>query len=286
MIVSKLSGGLGNQLYMYAFGRAYAEHVNKPYFVSPNAYREYGGNYDLHKYVLNRLCYPPNELTREQIESAGVNRTLMERRLRYNDQIWSTDYDNILIDLYAADYRYSRPIIGKLREELNPLVELAGEFKDWYDELRDGNTVSLHVRLQDYVTNPHCLNLPLSYYRDALRVIQDNVDKPRVYLFTDEPKRIMRERFDPGMPYTIVSHGPERNLEDLSLMCACKHHVCANSSFSFWGAWLDGSGGGLTIVPDKYHKENGNQLLETYGEIIQPEYPPDWNILKVRFPQG
>ncbi len=96
----------------------------------------------------------------------------------------------------------------------------------------------------------------------------------------------MKHQFSVGLPYTIISNGPEHNLEDMALMSACKHHIVANSSYSFWAAWLNGKGGGITVVPDLYHKTNGNQLLETYGEIVQPEYPEDWNVVKVRMPQS
>lgn len=285
MIVSKLTGGLGNQLHMYSFGRALAEKVGTDYYVSNLAYKEYGGDYTLHKYVLNRLRTPPKEITGQEMVASNISRTLTEKRLRYSPSIWDLAVDDILLDVYAGDYRYSEPIISRLRAELYPLVELKDEFKDWYDELTDGNTVSIHVRLQDYIRNPHCLNLPVSYYTDALQVIRNaGIEKPRLYLFTDEPNLVIKKGFSVGVPYTIVSHGADYNLEDMSLMSSCKHHICANSSFSFWAAWLDGKGGGITIVPDKYHKENGNQLLDTYGEVVQPSYPPDWNVIPVRMP--
>lgn len=282
MIVSHVTGGLGNQLYMYAFGRAYAEKLGVDHYVDCRSYADKGGDYTLHKFVLDRLRKPPKVVTAEQIEAAGIVQILQEKRLRYNESIWDTAIDNLYINMYAADYRYSLPIIGKLREELNPLCPMEGEFKDLYDEMRDGETVSLHVRLQDYVTNPHCLLLPVSYFRDALRGVLEAVKDARVYLFTDQPEIVIKGGFNVGHPFTIISNGPERNLEDLSLMAACKHHIVANSSYSFWGAWLDGRGDGITVAPDLYHKPDGKQLIDTYGEVIQPSYPTGWNIVKVR----
>lgn len=286
MIVSHITGGLGNQLNMYAFGRAYAERLGVEHRVDCASYKDRGGDYVLHKYVLDRLRVPPVIITPPELDAAGVKNMLNEKRFAYNDAIWNAGVDGLYINSYAADFRYSKPIIGKLRKELNPLVDMTGEYWDLFNEMLDGETVSLHVRLQDYIRNPHCLVLPVTYYRDALQTIANGAKGLRVYLFTDEPDLIIKHGFNPGLPYTIISHGPDRNLEDMSLMAACKHHIVANSSFSFWGAWLDGKMGGITVVPDLYHRPDGKQLKDTYGEVIQPEYPPDWNVVKVRYEQS
>ena len=282
MIVSYITGGLGNQLAMYAFGRAYAEKYGVEHFVDNASYVGYA----LHKYVLDRMAVAPNVITRDQLEAADIRNVLQEKRLRYNESIWNAGLDHLYISMYASDYRYSKPIIGKLREELSPMVPMTGEFKELYEEMRDGETVSMHVRLQDYLRNPHCLNLPITYYRDAVQVIANGASDLRVYLFTDEPDAVIKHGFNPGYPFTIISNGPERNLEDMSLMSACKHHIVANSSYSFWGAWLDGKGGGITVVPDLFHRPDGKQLADTYGEVVQPTYPDDWNVVKVRCPQS
>ena len=288
MIISLITGGAGNQLSMYSFGRAFAEKNNHIHRVDLGQY-EYKPDpkkvYSLHKYVLDRTKLNPIAMTREEIEEhCRTTKTgmLTERVLGYSESIWDIKSESLWVNMYAADYRYSQPIIAKLREELTPMVPMGGEFKNLYDEMRDGETVSLHVRLMDYVRNPNCLNLPITYYRDALKVVANGASGLRVYLFTDEPELIIKGAFNPGLPYTIISNGPDRNLEDMTLMTACKHHVVANSSFSFWGAWLDGKMGGITVVPDLYHRPDCKQLLDSYKEVIQPSYPPDWNVVKVR----
>jgi len=282
MIVSHICGGLGNQLSEYSFGRAYAERVGVPHFVDCASYSERGGDYKLHRYCLDRLSINPSIITAEKMEAAGIKLVLKETRLRYNPAIWDTAIESVYIDMYCADYRYSEPIIGKLREELTPMVPMTGEFKDLHDEMRDGETVSMHVRLQDYLRNPHCLVLPITYYRDALKLVAKDRKNVRVYLFTDQQDILIKYGFNPGLPYTIIDHGPDCNIEDMTLMTACKHHIVANSSYSFWGAWLDGKGGGITTVPDLYHDPMGKQILETYGEVIQPSYPKDWNVIPVK----
>ncbi len=285
MIVSHITGGLGNQLSMWSFGRALSEKVGVEHYVDNASYQHRGGDYKLHKYVLDRLKHPPRVITTEELAASGIITVLKEKRLRYNDAIWDAAIDQLYVDFYANDYRYSLPIIGKLRKELTPMVEMTGEYWDLFNEMLDGETVSLHVRLQDYLRNPHCMILPVSYYRDALQLIYNAVKGLRVYLFTDQPELIVERGFNPGLPYTIISNGPDRNLEDMSLMTACKHHIVANSSYSFWGAWLDGKMGGITVVPDLYHRPDGKQLIDTYGEVTQPSYPADWNVVKVTLPQ-
>lgn len=267
---------------MWSFGRAYAQRVGTTHKLEISSYASEGGDYYLHKYAMHRLATPPTVISPREFESADLKIQINEKRLRYNAAIWDIGIDHLYFSVYAADYRYSLPVISKLRAELNPIVEMKGEFADLYDEMRDGETISLHVRLQDYLRNPNCLILPVEYYRKALAIVAGSVKRPRVYLFTDQPELVVSAGFDPGLPYTIVSNGSERNLEDMSLMTACKHHVVANSSYSFWGAWLDGKVGGITVVPDLYHRPDCKQLLDTYGEVTQPSYPTGWNVVPVR----
>jgi hypothetical protein len=286
MIVSLITGGLGNQLAMYAFGRALAKKHNHQLCVDTRQYtnEDESNRYTLHEYVLDRTSLKPKVVEQSELvrmEQSGTCKLLTEKKLRYSESIWGLNEENIFINMYASDYRYSLPIINELREELTPMVPMVGEFAGLYDEMRDGETLSMHVRLQDYVRNPHCFNLPKVYYQDALQVVRNNGVDPRIYLFTDEPELVVKS--GPwGFDFTIISNGPKRNLEDMTLMTACKHHVIANSSYSFWGAWLDGRGGGVTVAPDTYYRPDCKQLMDTYEAVIQPEYPPDWNVVKVR----
>lgn len=279
MIVSHVAGGLGNQLFMWSFGRVVAERLGVDFGVDVANFSRFGGDYALHKYVLDRLRINPRIVKPEELDTFSIRMRADEKRLRYNAGIVQAIPDNCYLNFYAADYRYTEAKIHKIRAELTPLIALEGKNAQLEQEMASCDSISLHVRLKDYVTNPHCLLLPIGYFRNAVKYVWDRVSDPKVYLFTDDPEMVAKGNFRLGYPFTLIDwNDADHNVEDMTLMSACKHHVIANSSFSFWAAWLDGKHG-ITVAPSLYHRPDCKQLLDTYGEVAQPEYPHSWIII-------
>ena len=134
------------------------------------------------------------------------------------------------------------------------------------------NAVSVHIRRGDYLSNPQALafhGLPgPEYYAASLARMRAEVGDTTIFLFSDDPQWV-RENFDPcGHAFEVVDLNlPQSPQHDMHLMALCRHHVIANSSFSWWGAWL-GAAGGLTIAPKRWFVAPNVNTSDIY--------PPAW----------
>lgn len=121
-------------------------------------------------------------------------------------------------------------------------------------------SVSVHVRRGDYVTLAsasayHGL-CTLDYYHRAIRHVAERVANPTLFVFSDDPEWTKANLHSP-FPTHYVDHNPAgKAFQDLRLMSLCRHHILANSSFSWWGAWLSRSNGGLVIAPERWYAVN------------------------------
>jgi hypothetical protein len=137
------------------------------------------------------------------------------------------------------------------------------------------HAVSIHVRRGDYVANPINVAfhgaLDLSYYRAALDALGPAAEGATLYVFSDDPA-YCREHFKLGWPTVVVepSH-PDRPWEDLRLMAACRHFVIANSSFSWWGAWLSTHADKRVVAPRRWFSGADHDTSDLC--------PPDWTRL-------
>ena len=116
--------------------------------------------------------------------------------------------------------------------------------------------VSLHIRRGDYVSNEKYNaahgTCDLAYYARAADFIADRIGTPTIYAFSDDPTWVAENL---KLPYDVryVDHNSAAtNYEDLRLMAACQHHIIANSSFSWWGAWLNPSQDKLVAAPSQW----------------------------------
>ncbi len=139
------------------------------------------------------------------------------------------------------DFRFFEPLSGRNREAA--------------EQIQTTNAISVHVRRGDYATNPatqafHGI-LPAEYYRAAVREVSQAVRNPHFYVFSDDPDWC-RHNLDLGHSTTFVDHNRARGSDDLRLMSLCAHHIIANSSFSWWGAWLNPREEKIVIAPRRW----------------------------------
>jgi Glycosyl transferase family 11 len=122
-------------------------------------------------------------------------------------------------------------------------------------EIADATAVAVHVRRGDYVTDPGARQflgaLPLDYYTAAARLMRDRSPDARFFVFSDDPAWC-RSHLRLGGPTTFVTHNQGRGHDDLRLMTLCRHHIIANSSFSWWGAWLAESEAQIVVAPERW----------------------------------
>jgi hypothetical protein len=132
-------------------------------------------------------------------------------------------------------------------------------------------SVSLHVRRGDYVSNARANAVhgtcSLAYYRQAIALVRERVIAPRFFIFSDDISWARAHLSFDDAPATFVDwNGPEAPQEDLRLMARCRHHVIANSSLSWWGAWLSTTPGQIVVSPRDWFSTNNDRARDVVPE--------------------
>jgi len=272
MVVVKVHYGLGNQLFQYALARSLS--IQKGYdfaldisFFSGPPDAEHPRIYQLDKFNIRQNIAEPEQIASflspgiwkrrlRSVVQAGrpyyKRKVVYEGRLDFDADILQVRDDSYLFG-YWQDERYFFPVQDTLRKELSFCSEPSGLNKEMLDLISGTEAVSLHIRRGDYLTDAFTVNnvgiCDLDYYRRAIQLIAEKVQSPVFYVFSDDPEWTgANVKID--HPCVFVNHNSQENaFEDLRLMSRCKHHVIANSSFSWWGAWLSGNSEKVVIAP-------------------------------------
>jgi hypothetical protein len=183
---------------------------------------------------------------------------VQERNNYFNNEILSEE-SNIVLDGYWQSEEYFKNIRDIILEDLTLLSNPDKENKKMLKRINNSNSVCLHVRRDDYVSNPLLQkfhgNLTPEYYNKAINSICDRIIDPEFYIFSDEPEWCKRNIIT-NRPHTYVDiNGPDKAPEDLQLMSACKHFIIANSSFSWWAAWLSENKKKIIIAPKRWYRK-------------------------------
>ena len=297
MIIIQVMGGLGNQLQQYALYRKFVRmgkeaRLDLSWFdeVKENNKEAKVTSRNLELTCFDRLVY--ETCTREEKEkltgSDGLSGKLRRKLLpstihwfheskMYHPEILS--FEDMYLSGYFACEKYYSDILYDLREKIqfplsdNPLnPELA-------QEMRECASVSVHVRRGDYLNEENramfgniCTD---AYYRKAMELIKEEVPDAHFYLFSDDVSYV-KQKYQ-GEEFTVVdiNHGKD-SFYDMWLMSNCRHNICANSTFSFWGARLNGNEGKIMIRPtihknsQVFRKEEMEELWQGW-RFVSPE---------------
>ena len=157
------------------------------------------------------------------------------------------------IEGYWQSQGYFLGIERSLRNELQFASPAPFDVQAMQSQIEGVNSVSVHVRRGDYVTNPLTarfhVTCEIDYYERAVEHIARRVDRPLFFVFSDEPEWAPAH-FSGRFPFVLVSKAESRQAhEELRLMSSCSHHIIASSSFSWWGAWLGRHAEKLVVAP-------------------------------------
>lgn len=289
MIVSQIIGGLGNQMFQYAVGRALAEERGVPLRLDVFGYTNYGlhQGFELPK-VFN--CTPDNA-TNEDIHGIlgwRSNRTLrkilmrpkvamfrgaqfvVEPHFQYWPEIKDVPHDCYLVGYWQSE-KYFQDVALVIRSDFTFKSPLVNHNAEIADKISQVNAVSLHVRRGDYVKNKKTLGThglcSMDYYQTAIRHICDRVEQPYFFIFSDDiswVKDHLKMHF--LCQYVDYNHGAD-SYNDMHLMSLCKHHIIANSSFSWWGAWLNPCENKIVVAPQRWFtKENNANVKDLFPQ--------------------
>jgi hypothetical protein len=286
MIIVKLIGGLGNQFFQYAAGRRLALKNNTILKLDLTNYENVDPKY--RHYGLSPFNINENIATREEIDSLKKNglAKIFEKfkpdhkqtEIKYHGYDFDTNIlnlgDNIILNGYWQSEKYFKDIKDVLHKEL-VLKNGFGEVADSYSKkIVNTNSVSLHIRRGDYLSNKFSgiyPVLPLDYYRQALNIIKDKLKNPQIFIFTDDVEWVKNNMVIPDSVEYVSGHDSISDYEEIILMSQCRHNIIANSSFSWWGAWLNIDPEKTVIAPRRWlnvKNYNINDLVpETWTKI-------------------
>lgn len=284
MIITKLIGGLGNQMFQYAVGRHLAMKGNEVFKLDISGFNHYKlRNYDLDSFNIQENFATSEDLSRVLLPSDGcvhkirkylsMNHAgiplilyIKERNFNFNPEILTFRGD-IYLDGYWQTEKYFSEVKDVIKNEFT-LKNKPDPINDYYlGEIRDCESISIHIRRGDYISNPRVAQihgfLGIEYYKKALSIMLENTDNPHFFVFSDDPEWT-EKNLKTDLPMTHIKHNGSKGYEDLRLMSACKYHIIANSSFSWWGAWLSPEKGKIVIAPRRWFKSdklNTNDLI-------------------------
>ena len=274
MITACLQGGMGNQLFQYAAGVALASRLGVGLQLDRTWFRARSERW----YCLDAFSISARVATDEQLRQAGIRhpgrlarglaRLGFKRLGLSRGQVCEPGFpywpgfrdlsDGSCLAGYWQSERYFEEVADLIRREFTVREEPDFENQRALEAIRGCEAVAVHVRRGDYATDPRVQKFhgmtPLEYYHAAARRILSLVREPVFFMFSDDPAWV-REHLVMEAPTVHVAHnGPRRDYEDLRLMSACRHHVIANSSFSWWGAWLAERPGHRVIAPARWFR--------------------------------
>lgn len=271
MIAVRLIGGLGNQMFQYAAGRALSRRLGVGLLLDTRAFNSYW----IHEYGLHRLAIAESAATELQLKRwpewtrggarilkhfGAKTRWYIEQGFQY-DEAWESISDGTIIEGYFQSERYFIDVAELLRAEFKPVAEISKPNAHYEELIQGSESVALHVRRGDYLTNKTNLKIhgvcSLEYYEESIRYIRERLERPRFFVFSNDMEWAI-ENLKVGTDAVYIS-GNEKNPEnDVNLMSQCRHHIIANSSFSWWGAWLKRSKNSYSIAPKKWFAKEIN----------------------------
>jgi hypothetical protein len=289
MIIVKLSGGLGNQLFQYAFARSVSSKLKTTFKLDQTPFHTY---YTLHKYSLQNFTIQENPAkpfdffgfvwfrSKNNFFNTFYKYLRLKSKLMpfyYPEQVFHFDErvfkkDGVYFDGFWQTERYFKDIGAELRKEIQLNRSLSDYSTKILEEILSSTAVSLHIRRADYVsnaaTNAAHGTCSLEYYQGAITYIANKVKNPHFFVFSDDYQWSVENFSSLPYPVTCIKNGADKNYEDLMLMSSCKHNIIANSSFSWWGAWLNSNKEKIVIGPSQWFKST-KQSVNT--KDVMPE---------------
>ena len=265
MIIVKLSGGLGNQMFQYAASRSLALRNNDILKFDLSWFKNLGDTNRYFKlYVFNIINIA--EATEEEIRNLKPTRLLRFLKL-YNQQMYFKEkYFNfdpeilklkgdIYLDGYWQSEKYFKDFDSVIRQEFNLKNPISVEAQNISLKIISDNSVSIHVRRGDYVSSPKTFAYhgvcSLPYYKQAIDIMKGKLKNPVFYIFSDDMQWV-KEKLKIDGDIVYVSRLEIKDYEEMILMSQCKNNIIANSSFSWWAGWLNKDHQKIVIAPQKW----------------------------------
>lgn len=273
MIVVKIQGGLGNQMFQYAIGQILAEktsshllldtsffddQIKKPGF-TPRQFEL--DVFNLHytrasKEIIDSFISANSPKRWQKLLGFSYKKSFREIASKFEYQVLSLK-PPLYLDGYFQSEKYFAGMEFLVRQTFSfPRLDDA-EYANIINEMQSNQSVAVHFRRGDYVSDALTESFhgtcSLQYYKQAFNYIKGKSDTPHFYIFSDDIAWVEQQISDWDFNTTFIKgNAGSSSWIDMMLMSKCKHHIIANSSFSWWGAWLSGNGDSIKIAPQNW----------------------------------
>lgn len=279
-ILVQIIGGLGNQMFQYAAGRALSLRLSVPFRLDVSGFSGYGLH---HGFELPRVFECEAEiatemeirdclgwrssrlarkiLMRPRFAILHGTRLVVEPYFQYWPGIREVSHNAYLVG-YWQSQKYFSEVAETIRADFTFRHPLSSQNAELAGKIAQTMAVSLHVRRGDYVSDPktkaaHGL-CSIDYYRAAVQHMAERIERPEFFIFSDDIAWA-RANLEIDFPCWYVDHNQGgESYNDMRLMSLCRHHIIANSSFSWWGAWLNPNPEKTVLAPRKWFANDNN----------------------------
>jgi hypothetical protein len=271
IVAVNIIGGLGNQLFQYAAARALADRLSANLILDCSDQRDRKvelGRYHIRASILDSPSLVRKTYLRLPGKFGGKLSEAAQRLLppfikiddrnfhSFQEQSWF-QYDErmeqlggaVYLDGFWQSFRYFDGSRDSIREDLRLLAPLNPTNVKWQRRMTETASVCVHVRRGDYVCRAQTFGLcAITYYKLAMEYLRARHADAQFFLFSDD-LAWCQQNFAADELIFVDANGPDSPVDDLELMRSCRHHIIANSSLSWWGAWLATSPAQIVVAP-------------------------------------
>ena len=263
MIVVKLAGGMGNQMFQYALGKVNAIKYNKKLILDLSFLldRNQGSNFTYRDYDLDIFKLGVETVDGVSLDNSFV--TVTEHGNHFINPQFTNLYDhipkdkNIYISGYFQKHEYIKDVRSDLLNDFTITDKIQESSKELLSQISATNSICVNIRRADYVTNKNMTAFHgvygKNYIEKGMSIITDKVNSPHIFIFSDDMKWC-KDNLTFDYPHTFVDHDHKGRKfgQYLFLMSKCKHFIIPNSSFGWWAAWLCENKNKIVITPSKW----------------------------------
>ena len=277
MVTTVIKGGLGNQLFQFASAYALSQRIGQSLSLDISFYSKQS----LRSYKLDKLSLPDdvsispnNSLSILFFKNRLINRFIRRSRRfnlskikfnrdttylvelagRYVPLFFEINDKNIFMNGYYQSEDYFKEYRNTILKFYTPSYPLDDEFVSVLKDIQNCNSVAIHVRHGDFMkiknSSFHYI-LDEHYYTKAISYIQHKTNNPSFFVFSDDIEWVKEHNLGIDNFKIISLHTPNADIDEMMLMKSCNHIIAANSTFSWWAAWLNNHNNAIRITPNK-----------------------------------
>lgn len=280
--VVRISDGLGNQMFQYAFAYALARKTGVLVLIDPLFWGTSIRKYQLEEFQVTNTKRLVNKAWDYVLGFGPRNGRRYKNRYRqyliqrkyqlirekqimhYDDSVWNQNESRFYMGFWQTP-RYFEAYYDELKREFTRKKDISTKAMKYRKLIREGVSTALHIRRTDYVRQEGNVTLKFDFYEEALQRMQSQLGDFQLFVFTDD-KKFVKENFH-LREYVLVDGVCD--LDEFELMRQCDHHIIANSTFSWWAAYLGKDKGGIVYAP-------------CTGIWSEEFYPEEWNLIDTK----